>query len=239
IVTHPKTKDFYEGVLCFRPLSNEIKTCGHVNNALGIAQVLDLTSLKDNFFQIYHDNPQHRNIHDFYFVRDFSNFFFLPKFSSILTSSMPDSYFRALFSKSASTIKELSNRDNIILSGLYGDFVAQLGLLHIQNLRMRTLTSISGTLCAGNNLLPVRVLDVSSGGAKIISKHPLPTDLSPLVLAISRPQHPPLQIPIRVVWSKNQRVAGVQIKNPLAGEWLQWTEGLRRQFQRSMLSRVA
>ena len=237
IVTHPSTRDFYQGVLCFQTLSEDIKHCGHVKNALGLAQMLDLNQLQENFFRLYRNRPPHQNIHDFYFVRDFSNCFQFPTPSIFLTNSMPRFYFKELFTTTTPIISDMSCRERLILSGLYSDLVDHLGLPFLQNLRLRSLTSISGQLRTRDALLPVRVADVSSGGAKILSKFPLPLDHSPIRLML--PLQPKLEVPIRIVWNINQRVAGVQICDPAPSTWLRWTEDLRRQFQTSMLTRVA
>lgn len=238
IVTHPKAKDFYEGLLCFEPLSENILKCGYVKGADGFAQTLDLVQLKANFEKLYANKAKDKNIHDFYFVTDFKQIMKPIKKQLTLHNQMSASYFLRLFGEVTNLLDNLDKFDKLTLKGMYSDFIPELSSLTQQRVETRTPTSIKAFIKEDNINYLVRILNVSAGGVKIFCKG----DFSPNrqhILSIQISPAKKVDVPVKLVWSKDNIYQGFSILGEPSTQWLSWTHQLKSEFSQSLNTKIS
>ena len=234
LVTHPSHRDFYEGVFCSEPLSEEIKQCSYVKDAPGCAQQINLNTLPANYSRLYSGKPQEKDIHDFYMERDLSACFVWPHPSTVLTNSMSAQYFRDLFGPTTSTFQRLETKERLFLADVYSLAKPQFGLPLSTPLRQRYPICQPATLQEGNLILPVRILNVSTGGAKIISKFNIEGTHKNMQLMVKAASKQAIKIPVEVVWSQHQKIVGLKIAGTTPKAWSTWTQELKNEFQQSI-----
>lgn len=234
MVTHPNVRDFYEALLCFKPLSEEIYNCDYVKGAAGFAQRLDLNQLKSNFTKLYENKKPDQNIHDFYFKSDFSKCFGTIKKDIVLSNFMNSDYFVHLFFEVTQVIPNLEKSDMNVIDGMYSQVVP---ILQNKSRPHRSPTSFVATLLGKSNIYLIKVLNVSPGGAKILCKQ----DIDPKMdwtLKIKTEDQKCMELPVEVVWTQHSKIQGLRIIGEPPAEWVQWTQQLVQNFNSNMMRKA-
>ncbi|USN46496.1 MAG: hypothetical protein H6626_09740 [Pseudobdellovibrionaceae bacterium] len=236
IVTHPNARDFYEGLLCFEPLSEEVFSCDHVKGAAGFSQRLDLGKLKENFHKIYAGKPKSKNILDFYFNENFDSVFKKPDVSIIPFSIMESQLFENLFQKKSNTANVLSLGERQVLENSYPTSMIntqrtlqEASDTHRRIEKYRSPVFLPAMLSIGDQILPVRVINVSQKGARVVSKHPLgPFEKGLLVL--THPDRGRFSVSVSGIWLRGQYEMGLRITSSY--EWEHWSEQIAKSVAR-------
>lgn len=121
IATHPRTKDFYQGILCFKEIDKSIKSYSSVRGAKAFGQTLNLRQLRSTFYKVYGHKKQSQNIYRFYFETQFENCFQFPHldlyraFSHVWTSEELHYFMR----DKSDLHEKMTSREKNVLYGMY------------------------------------------------------------------------------------------------------------------------
>lgn len=212
IATHPRTKDFYGGLLCFEEMDGLIKAYESVDGALAYGQSLDLNQLEENFRQVYGKLPLEKNIHFFYFRARFKESFAplqqrLPKSYSTVWRNDDRDYF---FNTHSNIEEELSERDRLILNNWYP---GRSKNAMTKKTQMRFPIASFGQLLGNESqeLVRVRINNISKDGLGVTTT----SQLRPGEVASLKIQLGPhvIKMKAEVCWSGESKKYGLRILN--------------------------
>lgn len=229
MVTHPNAAHFYESILCFKPISKEVHTCGYVKEAKGWAQSLNLATLKETFYQIYYDKPLSKNIYQLYFGDQL--FFQKNPSLQVIKNTMNKDYFLNLFNNETDVLEKLDHYDKKVITSYYTDLVPEMNFAKKVDLesyrRQRCLTCFSAMIACNHRIFPVKVLNVSSGGLKILSKNKLDEDHN-ILISIQTETMGTIKVEAKVAWNQYDKLYGLElIQSPQ--QWRAWTIALEQE----------
>lgn len=230
MVTHPNAKEFYSEILCFEPISSESFQCEYVMGAQGFAQKLNLNTLEKRFRELYAGKALSKNIFEFYFKRKFSHIFYFEKETDSISIPMSKGLFLNLFEKLTPTIMSLTPGDKKILQGLYSFNEGQSNFSQESHRSFhRTPTCLPGVMASDLPEMPVKVLNISKGGVKVLSSFKFDVN-SIFTLRVKDGEGGTLQVPVQVCWTHN-KFSGLKVIGPTSLEWRAWATKLARKFE--------
>lgn len=239
IVTHPRARDFYEGVLCFEPIDQKIVACDHVKGAAGFGQKLNLDTLYQRFFRLYSHKPTTKNIFKFYFETDLSKWLQPPNPELPGLQPMNEQLFANLFVEKSRVLAGLDARELKIVSNSYPPFsrlspAVKAGLptdfSRLEHFRSPIFTK--GTFVSGGEIIPIQIINASPGGLRILCKTPA-SGVTIGRISISLPSGRQISVKAEVVWSRRGRELGLKVVEDKSLQWQHWVDELSGQFKKT------
>lgn len=221
LTTDSKAYELYESILFFKRIENKIEAnYAFANFRPVIAEHLDLDEARETFKKHYAKKETKKNLFDF-FVQKKINFFQFPKRTHFAVSypTMNSQDFTYFFTQKTSALLNMSTPALLELQTIYqGQPQADLinkTLLERNVLPMNRFqrkerfdVSFKTTGHSHQQIIPLRVLDISAGGLRVASQSKLDDRLE---ILIPTTDGQPYKIVARKAWQDSYGVSGLII----------------------------
>lgn len=179
ISVNPKHVDFYESILYFKKLDQQVAEYDFVNGAPAVLLYLDLRKTYDKFAINYGDKPPSKNLFNYFYKEKFNNFTFPDRqyfkiSDPVMTPEMLDHF----FNRKTDLFSTLSDSERDIITGIYkhseyaniltGSKTKSNNFNHRRHNRYEVNCKGRIALYVGKRIIQMTLQDVSLNGIKAL-----------------------------------------------------------------------